>query len=298
MKKGGFLLSLLLIFTNEVRSQEMEPRSYAALPSHLNGIILQAGTQAGNVVTDAALPVQNLNVTTFTGGLAYLHTFGIAGKLARVTVVVPFASISGNATLNGHDTAAARSGFGDTRIRLGINLIGSPALNKKQFTTYTQDIVMGVSLITSLPTGLYFPDKLINIGSNRWGFKPEVGVSKRFSQVYIEAYAGAWFFTNNGNYLGGHTLSQKPMGSLQAHACYYFKNQMWFGVDGNWFSGGRTLVNNVPSGTDFDNWRVGGALSIPVAKAQSLRLQFHEGAFTTNGYDYTAFSLAYQYVFF
>jgi len=286
-----------LLFAGRMQAQELEPRTYAALPSNLSVIAIQAGTLAGNVVTDPALPINNLDVTTYVGGIGFVRTFGIAGKLARITASLPFAAISGTATLNGRDTAAARSGFGDARIRFGINLIGSPALDKKQFTHYTQDLVVGVSIITSIPTGLYYPSKLINIGSNRWGFKPEVGASKRFDRIYVEAYAGVWLYTNNTEYLGGKTLTQDPLASFQAHICYYFKNQMWLSVNGNWFSGGQAYINNSPTAYDFDNWRVGASWSIPIARGQSIKLQFHSGAFTTNGYNYTAFSLAYQYVF-
>jgi hypothetical protein len=292
------LLIILFIFTNHLKGQDLEPRSYAALPSNLNAIAVQAGTLAGNVVSDAALPIQNLDVTTYTGSFGYVRTFGIAGKLARISVGIPFAAISGTAQLNGRDTATARWGFGDIRIRFGINLIGSPALDKKKFTHYTQDLVFGVSLVTSVPTGLYYPHKLINIGNNRWAFKPEAGISKRFSQFYLEAYAGIWFYTDNTDYLGGHTLSQKPMATFQTHVCYYFKNHMWVSADGNWFSGGRTAIDDVPAASDFNNWRIGGAWSVPIARGQSIRLQFNQGAFTNRGYDYTAFSLTYQYVFF
>ena len=150
-------LVVFYIFAGRVQGQELEPRSYAALPSNLSVIALQAGTMSGNVVMDAALPIKNLDVTTYIFGLGYVRTFGLGGKLARVAVSLPFAAISGAAQVNGRDTATARSGFGDARIRLGINLIGSPALDKKQFTHYTQDFVFGVSLVTSIPTGLLLP---------------------------------------------------------------------------------------------------------------------------------------------
>jgi hypothetical protein len=291
------LLIIFWFFTNPVKAQELEPRSYADLPKNLSVMAVQAGTLAGNVVSDAALPIKNLDVTTYLASLGYVRTFGIGRKLARISVGLPFAAISGTAQFKGRDTAAARSGFGDARIRFAINLIGSPALNMKEFAGYKQNVVVGLSLITSVPIGLYYPSKLINIGSNRWGFKPEAGISKRFKQIYVEAYTGIWFYTNNTDYLSGHTLSQKPVGSFQAHGVYYFKNEMWLSVDGNWFTGGRVSVNDVPNGLNFDNWRVGGAWSVPVGKGQTVRLQFHGGAFTNNGYNYTSISVAYQYVF-
>jgi hypothetical protein len=298
MVKGIFILCVLGLWMGQIKGQELDPRSYAALPINMNGFVAQTGVSSGNVVTDAALPIQNLDVTMVTGALGYVRTFGIAGKLARIAVGIPFATISGHAQLNGRDTSASRFGLGDSRIRFGINLIGSPAIDRKQFTHYTEETVVGISFIASLPTGTYYPAKLINIGTNRWGFKPEIGVSKRIAQFYLETSVGAWFYTNNTDYLSGHTLSQKPLSSIQGHVCYYFKNKMWVSADGNWFSGGQTRINNNPSGLDFDNWRAGAVWSLPIAAGQSLKLQYNSGAFTSRGYNYTSFSLAYQYIFF
>jgi len=149
-----------------------------------------------------------------------------------------------------------------------------------------------------MPTGLYFADKRINVGSNRWGFKPEVGVSKRFNRIYAEAFSGVWFYTDNNDYVSGKTLAQEPVFSFQVHGTYYFKNRMGLSLSGNWFKGGQTVINGIESGALLNNWRVGGTWTIPVAKGHSLKLQFHTGAFTASGYDYKLGLLAYQYVFF
>lgn len=90
---------------------------------------------------------------------------------------------------------------------------------------------------------------MINIGTNRWGIKPEIGISRRFKHVYAEAYAGVWFYTDNNEYLGNKALKQNPMFSIQGHGSYYFKNQMWIGINANWFDGGETFINNKSSGS-------------------------------------------------
>jgi hypothetical protein len=73
---------------------------------------------------------------------------------------------------------------------------------------------------------------------------------------------------------------------------------MWIGVNGNWFNGGETLVDNVSSGDLKDNYRIGATWSLPFAKRHSVKFQFHVGAFTSTGYDYNIFSIGYQYIFF
>lgn len=296
--KHYLLLIFFCLFSFSVFTQDLEPRSYANLPKGLNAINVLYSLAHGNVIADPSLPIKDFEISTHGLGAAYVHTFGFAKKLARVQVVVPFIHMSGNLKLNGADTSGVRTGFGDTRIRLGINLIGSPALDKKDFRNYQQKTIVGVSLVASVPTGLYYDEKRINIGSHRWALKPEIGVSRRFKRVYAEAYAGCWFYTNNNEFLIDKTLQQNPVLSFQAHACYYFKNQMWIGFDGNWFNGGKTIVDNVASGDLRDNYRVGATWSVPLAAKHSLKFQFHVGAFTNTGYDYDAASIGYQFVFF
>ena len=39
---------------------------------------------------------------------------------------------------------------------------------------------------------------LINYGTNRWAFKPEVGVSRRWGHWTLDTYGAVWFFTTPG----------------------------------------------------------------------------------------------------
>ena len=291
------LLYLLCLVSYYSQSQELEPRAYAALPKDLNVIAVGYGLTRGNVLTDPSLPITDFKVSVQSLTGVYLRTFAVANKLARVQVNLPFFYVIGKMQINGHDTSGSRNGFADARIRLGINLTGTPALGRKEFTGYTQKTIVGVSLLAVLPTGLYHPDKRINTGSNRLAFKPEVGISKRIKRVYIEAYTGVWFFADNKKYLVSKTLHQDPVFSFQAHVSYYFKNLMWVSANTTWFNGGKTVIDDLPQGELLDNWRLGATWGIPVAKGQSLKLQFHVGAFTSTGYDYNAVVLVYQYIF-
>ena len=115
--------------------------------------------------------------------------------------------------------------------------------------------------------------------------------------MYAEAYVGVWFYSDNKEYLVDKTLQQDPVFSTQLHASYYFKNLMWVSINTTWFNGGKTFVDEKPQGDLLDNWRIGVTWSVPVAKGQSVKLQFHTGAFTESGYDYKAVQLVYQRIF-
>ena len=283
------LLFLISFYSMAVAGQDLEPRAYANLPKGTNVLALGYGYNKGNLLLDASLPIKDFELNTHIFAVNYIRSFSLAKKLARVQVTVP---------LNGEEVTGSRSGFGDMRIRFGVNLTGSPALDRKEFRQYQQKAIFGVSLVTSVPTGRYYNDKQINIGTNRWGFKPEIGISKRFTKVYAEAYVGTWFYTNNNDYLVGNELKQKPTLSFQAHASYYFKNQMWVGINTNWYKVGDVAINDVYSDETQKDWRLGATFSVPIAKTHSLRLQYHTGIYANLGLNYDSLTLAYQYIFF
>ena len=58
------------------------------------------------------------------------------------------------------------------------------------------------------PAGQYDDTRLVNIGSNRWSFKPEIGVSKAVGPWTLELAAAATFYTDNDDFNGGKTRSQ------------------------------------------------------------------------------------------
>ncbi|WP_163408231.1 transporter [Flavobacterium ajazii] len=285
------------LFVIFVHGQDLEPRVYANVPKDLNVVGFGYAYLDGNVLTEPSLPISDFKIQSHNLLATYVRTFGIANKLARVQVALPYSFMDGSANVSGDFITGSRTGFGDTKIRVGVNLLGSPALDRSEFRNYEQKTIFGISLVTSIPTGKYYGDKRVNIGTNRWAFKPEIGISKRFSQVYAELYGGMWFYTDNDDFLG-KKLEQKHTYSLQGHASYYFKNSMWLGFNTNWFFGGKTITDGVSDDSEIDNWRIGGTFSTPIAKGQSLRFQYHIGAYTNNGLNYYAITAAYQYSFF
>lgn len=294
----NWLTMFISFYCISVFSQDLEPRAYASVPKGMNVLAVGYGFIKGNVLTDPSLPINDFIINTQSLGVNYIHSFAISKKLARVQVSLPFADMRGRMMQNGEEITGSRSGMADMRIRFGINLTGPPAQERKDFKPNKEKAVLGVSFVTSIPTGRYYEDKKINLGSNRWAFKPEIGVSRKFKNVYAEAYLGTWFYANNTEYLTNKVLKQNPTLTLQAHASYYFKNQMWVGLNTNWYKVGKTTIDGQVSNDVLNDWRVGATYSVPIAKAHALRLQFHTGLMSNLGLNYDSITLAYQYIFF
>jgi len=67
------------------------------------------------------------------------------------------------------------------------------------------------------PWGQYERTRLVNLGYNRWGIKPELGVSHQIGPWTLEGYAGVWWFsTNSAYYPGGARKQQDPVRASSA----------------------------------------------------------------------------------
>jgi hypothetical protein len=152
-------------------------------------------------------------------------------------------------------------------------------------------------------TGQYDPTKLINFGTNRWSFKPELGYSQRWGHWILDAYGGAWLFTTNSEFFshnqfspGTNTQTQSPIGSFEGHLSYDFKPRLWVSLDGNYWFGGTTSLNGVKNpGTLQRNSRLGGTASIPLSKHQSIKFSYSNRAYIKYGGNFQNVSLAWQY---
>lgn len=58
------------------------------------------------------------------------------------------------------------------------------------FQSYRQDLIVGASLQVSVPVGQYDSSKLVNLGTNRWFFKPEIGASKALGLAWQYRWSG------------------------------------------------------------------------------------------------------------
>lgn len=276
----------------------MEPRNYASIPVGMNVLALSYAYSTGDIVADASSPIKDLELNSNNIGLGYLRSFGLFGKLCKVQVALPFIFLGGTAKLQGRDTSATRKGFADSKIKFVMNIIGTPALLPKDFVKFKEEFVLGASLAVSVPTGQYYEDKLINLGSNRWGFKPEIGMSINKGPVYFELFTGVWLFTKNPVYMKANTVQQNPVFSIQGNISYLFPSKIWIALNSVFVNGGETKVNGIVKNDFQKNFRTGLTLSIPVDIHNSFKANYSQGVATRAGGDFTIYAITYQYIWF
>jgi hypothetical protein len=290
------LLLLISAFGSAASAQEMEPRAYSPAPVGTQFVVLSYAYQSGDVTTDSALPLSDVSVKLNLAVVAYGRTFNLAGRQANASMLLPYIWGKANGTLFEERQQVTRSGLGDVRMRFSAYLIGGPALTPREFAAYKPRTLLGVSVTVGAPTGQYDPRRLVNLGSNRWSFKPEVGLSKPKGRWTLEVAGGVWLFTPNNNFFGGSRREQKPLTSLQGHVIYTLRRRMWLALDGTYYNGGRTVVDKVVKADLQSSSRLGVTYSFPLNQRQSLKVVMAKGVTSRFGRNLSTIAVGWQYV--
>jgi hypothetical protein len=276
-------------------AQDLEPRAYLNTPVGLNFLLAGYGYSAGGVATDPSLPLQNAALRVQSTFLAYVRSLNVWGRSGKVDVVLPYAWLSGSADVEGQPREREVSGLADPRLRFSINLYGAPALSLQEFASYRQDLIIGASLQVSVPLGQYDADKLVNIGTNRWSCKPELGLSKAVGPLTLELTTGVTLYTDNHDFFGGKTRAQAPIYSVQGHVSYNLGAGIWAALDGTYYRGGHTTVDGVEGNDLQKNTRLGATVALPVNRHTAVKLYGSTGVSTRTGSDFDAVGIAVQY---
>jgi hypothetical protein len=293
--RRGLAIVALLLSCAVARAQDLEPRAYSNAPVGLNFLVVAYAHAQGGVVFEPTVPLENAHLEVPSAAVAFARSLEVAGRSAKFDVVQPYAWLSGQADLNGVTQQRDVTGLADTRLRFSINLYGAPALTLKEYASYRQDVIVGVSVLATAPVGQYDPDRLANIGTNRWSVKPEVGVSWARGRWIFELDGAVALYQDNDDYFGGQTLEQDPIYSTQAHVIHSFRSGVWGAIDATWYGGGRTTTNGVEGDNLQRNTRVGLTLAFPVNRRNSIKLYASSGVSTRTGSDFDVGGIGWQY---
>jgi hypothetical protein len=285
----------LLTTTGGIHAQSLEPRAYSNSPVGLNFLVVGFQNPKGALLFDPVLPIEDVDADIDMGFLGYVRTLDVAGNSAKVGVLLPYAKFTAEGFVDGNFDTRDTSGLADPAVYFSMNFHGAPALSLKDFKNYQQDTIVGFTFKLTAPLGKYEPDKLFNIGTNRWSFEPRIGVSQALGNWILEASAAATFYTDNNNFLNGGTRQQDNVYSTQLHAIYSFPRNIWLAISATYYTGGSTTINDVIRDDLQQNWRTGFTLALPVNRNHSIKLFGSRGISTRTGNNYDTAGIAWQY---
>jgi len=299
MLRGACLLCLIRCLS----AQDLAPRAYVVTPTHSNAVTLISSFLVGSIIFDGTTPITDAKAKVNLSVINYSHSLSFFGRSANVLIAVPYGVGTFSGTVLNTETNVYRSGLLGTALRFAVNLKGGPAMDLREFRSWQQKTLIGVSVKVVPPTGQYDPTKLINFGTNRWAIKPEAGLSRRWGHWVLDTYGSVWLFTTNHEFFSRNQYnpnitaqSEAPVEAFEGHLSYDVKPRLWASIDGNFWFGGRTSSNGVENiGTLQKSSRVGGTVSAPISKRQSLKFSYSNGAYIRYGGNYQNISVAWQY---
>jgi hypothetical protein len=299
MRNRIFVVCFALValrFPGKAYAQFTDPRNYDNGPVGLNEIDLEYAYARSNASVDTSLIVAGAKFSLNAGTIDYARYFSFIHRMAWVEATVPLGGLGGSVT--GTNISGSTTGVGDSSYEFAMLLKGGPALSVEQFDSYKPTTTLGASLTVTAPTGQYNPNKLLNLGSDRWSFKPEFAVSHPFGPEQkweFDAYVNAYFFTDNTSYRGREILRQQALPGLEGHLSYSFINNLWASVDTRYSFRGDTLVDGVNQNDGQQNFTLGSELNVSLNDKNSLVFEFAKALAHQNGPAYTGFAVTYSY---
>lgn len=298
--------AVAVVLAGPLCAQDLSPRAYVITPVGTNAITLNNIFNDGQLLFEGTVPITGATGRLDVPAVTLFRSVSLFGRSGNVAATLPYGVGTFKGTVAEAEISAYRSGLMDSIFRVSINLKGAPAMDLPAMRQWRQKTLIGASLKVVPPTGQYDPTKLINLGSNRWSFKPEVGLSRRWGTWVLDGYVGAWFFTRNHEFFsrnayfaGTRSQSQKPIAAFEAHLSYDVRPRLWISADVNFWYGGKTSIDGIENPSTLQkSSRIGLTASVPLTRHQSLKAGYADGAYIRFGGDYKVASLAWQYSWF
>jgi len=276
----GCILFFLIAFGFAIpcSALDLEARKWNHIP--LGSSFVGGGyayTEA-DISVNPALLLEDVEMKLDTVAAKYRHAFEFLGKSARVDITQAYQEGRWKGLVDGVPEAIKRSGWSDTFVRFAVNLYGAPPLRGKEFGAYRaktrNETIIGAGLAMRLPTGDYMDDKLINLGQNRYAFRPQIGVVHTRDKWTTEVTAEVAFYTDNDDFFNDKKLEQKPLLFTQAHFIRSLGPGEWVSLSLGYNYGGENTVD----GDDKDNrnqntgWALG--YSYPITRQSGIKISY------------------------
>jgi hypothetical protein len=278
----------ILCLPGSLHAQFTDPRTYANAPIGFKQLELDYGYGTANASLDTTLVVPDARIDLNAAALAYSSGFSLFHRLAWAKASLPLADLDGS--VSGTSLSRSVTGLGDASLELATLLKGGPALGLADFARFQPTTSVGLSLTVTAPTGQYDADKLLNLGSNRWSFKPEIAIAHPFGRDQrweADVYFNVSFFSDNTTYHGREILRQEPLMGLEAHLSRGLGSSFWISLDTRYAFRGDTLVESVDQDNSQEGLILGSEAVWSPSSRSSVALVFARAVVHKNAPDYT-----------
>lgn len=236
-------------------------RDWQNTPTDLNMVFGYYNRVDTNTPIDTTLPINGLSLNADLYLFRYARSFGIDGRNSAIQFIQPYADVSASFDNAQFFSGTKRNGgMGDTQIVFAHNIFGGPALTAEEFASWKPETFLTGALWMTMPTGDYDKDRIINIGSNRWVFKPELGFGPPIGPTWLEINTYVSLFGDNKDYHGDSKLEQKPLYAIEGHYSYTINRALWVSLDATYNRGGESRIDGDWQDNKQENGLLGASL--------------------------------------
>ncbi len=293
------ILALVLCWAGQTFAQDLEPRRWSQMPTGINFAGIGIGHIEGDIFFDPVLLVEEATFDIEAVGLVYIRSFSVAGKSARVDFSLPYRAGRWEGTVDGEFVHFRRRGLSDPRIRFSMLLYGGPAQTPAEFAkSKRSNTVVGAAVAVTMPFGEYSSERLINLGTNRWSVRPQLGVTHSRGKWTGELTGSVFLYSDNNEFWQDTKLESDPLWALQAHLVYTFKPGLWASLGMAYGIGGEAKVNDIAKNNLSGNWLSALSFGFPIDRRQGIKVSLLTGRTQKpTGVDIDSLVLAYSVMF-
>lgn len=196
-------------------------------------------------------------------------------KLGPFTIDPQFLVIFGQQDLDGAafgNAEISAQGLADLVVLATIWFVNDPE-SKTWF---------GFSPFLTIPIGDYDEDRALNLGANRWAFKPEISYAKGFDKWHLDLTAAVEFYEDNDEFMGA-TMEQDPIVTLESHLVYKATDTFNIILDYFHHRGGETTVAGIDQDDEKEDHTLGMSFSWWLTPQYQLIIQYRRDLEVENG---------------
>ena len=282
MKRHFSRCCLLGLLINAMALQcfalDLEPRLWNHLPIGKNFAGLGYASNETDIFVDPVLLLEDVEMEMHSWIGKYIRTFELLGKSSRIDITQAYQEGKWKGLVNGVPASTSRSGWSDTFVRFAINLYGAPPLRGKEFAMYRSEsnieTIVGMGLVVRLPTGEYMEDKLINLGQNRFAFRPQFGILHKRGKWTAELTAEMSFYTENDEFFNGNIREQEPLFITHAHLIHTFRPGLWIGAGVGYDYGGESSINGIDRNDTIQEIGWSFSFAFPINRQSGINVKY------------------------
>jgi hypothetical protein len=260
------------------QAQELEPRRWSHLPTGANFVGAGYAYTKADISLDPVLRIENGKMELHTWAARYIRTFELFEKSARIDLVQAYQRGRWQGSVDGVPKSVRRGGLSDSFMRFAINLYGAPPLKGEEFAAYRAKVdvetIVGTALVVQLPTGEYKDGKLINLGTNRYTFQPQVGVVHNRGKWSMELTGVVYIYTDNKDFFDGNKLETDPLYTIETNLVYTFRPGLWASAGAGYGYGGEDSVNGEKEGDTKEKVAWGFSFGYPITPQLGVKVGY------------------------